>query len=674
MTSMKKTLAIICALIVMAVAVVIPLSAFTGSTMTMPETFTLIEDFETGSDGWQSVGSAVFATSEDYGYGTSGSSLKVELATGWKGAKIQSCAHAIVNDGLAFWIYLPQSVASGKTFAINIRVGTAWGDQVTKYEAKVPVSDLTAGEHIITIPWSDFVLKSGSVALAAGNYITQVEFTSNAGSGIYYLDQFGMYKDQGTQSTFIPSTVDMPDNYKVIDDFNKDSNLSWQSTNKASLALSADRGYGEAGKSAHVSWNEAGWSGFKTSSNQSLTMNGDGLAFWVYNAGAKITDLVVVLNCNGTKFEKKVTFEQGEQVFTIPWAEFVNKNAGAFDVSKTISQIEFTKSVAAAEFYVDELACYVAEVACTHANTKEIVTKEATYFTTGLKNIVCADEACGAIVEEGVVISCDKANPVIFEEPVLNPATNQLKVEWEYSDALATDLLNATTKELVVKFAFGDKEYSVKLDDVENLGQVLFIEGINATRFAQNFSVSLEFVVDAYDTTVLNAAAKSLAVKVSDSIDASNEKADEYASLIEEIGKVEEAVVVGEGADNTDFKAGASKVDIANGKVEFKLVATDALIKELQGNKAYNDGRTVTLVITVGDESHEIELAKLMSNITVKISGLSFDQMYGKISAKLVIDYAEIEDITTEVVEFDFANSINNSNNAVAKALKALLG
>lgn len=359
MTSLKKTLAVICALAVMAAAVIIPLSAFTGSSATMPETLTIIEDFETGTDGWQSVGSGgTYATSTDYGYGTTGNSLKVEVNGGWQGAKIQSCGYDIVNDGIAFWIYLPQNVAAGKTFAINIRVGTAWGDQATKYEAKIPVSDLTAGEHVITIPWSDFVLKQGSTTLTAGNLITQFELTTNAFPIVYYIDQIGMYKGEGTQSTFVPSTVKMPDNYKVIDDFNKASSLNWSATNKATMKLSADRGYGSTGKSAHIKWNEAGWSGFKTSSAQNITMTGDGLAFWVYNAGAKISDLVVVLNCGGTKFEKKVTFEQGEQVFTIPWAEFVNGTVGAFDTSKTVNQIEFTKSVASAEYYIDELSCY----------------------------------------------------------------------------------------------------------------------------------------------------------------------------------------------------------------------------------------------------------------------------------------------------------------------------
>ena len=367
MTSIKKTLAIILALTVLSVAVIVPLSAFTGSTATMPTVFTLIEDFDDGATGWNSVGSGVvFAPSDEHGYGTSGQSLKVDINGGWQGAKLQSCAVAIENDGLAFWLYIPEAMPSGKNFVVNLRVGTTAGDYGTKYEGVVPSATLTAGEHIITIPWSDFVLKSGSLTLTSGNLITQIEYTTNIGAGhTYYLDQVGLYKGQGTQSTFIPSTVKMPDNYKVIDDFNKASALSWAATNKATMELSADRGYGATGKSAHISWNESGWSGFKTSSNQSITMTGDGLAFWVYNAGAKITDLVVVLNCGGTKFEKKVTFEAGEQVFKIPWAEFTNTTAGAFDVSKTVNQIEFTKSVASANYYVDELSCYSSYIGST---------------------------------------------------------------------------------------------------------------------------------------------------------------------------------------------------------------------------------------------------------------------------------------------------------------------
>ncbi len=367
MTSIKKTLAILLVLAVLSVAVIVPLSAFTGSTATMPTIFTLIEDFDDGATGWNSVGSGVvFAPSDEYGYGTSGQSLKVDINGGWQGAKLQSCAIAIENDGLAFWLYIPEAMPSGKNFVVNLRVGTTAGDFGTKYEGVVPSATLTAGEHIITIPWSDFVLKSGSLTLTAGNLITQIEYTTNIGAGhTYYLDQVGLYKGEATQSTFIPSTVKLHENRTVIDNFDTAGALNWQATNKATYERSDSRGYGASGKSAYVKWSEAGWSGFKTSSGQSITMTGDGLTFWVYNAGAKITDLVVVLNCGGTKYEKKVTFEQGEQVITIPWAEFVNATAGAFDTSKTVTQIEFTKSVATAEYYIDELSCYSNYIAST---------------------------------------------------------------------------------------------------------------------------------------------------------------------------------------------------------------------------------------------------------------------------------------------------------------------
>ncbi|MBE6779334.1 MAG: hypothetical protein E7545_00005, partial [Ruminococcaceae bacterium] len=227
---------------------------------------------------------------------------------------------------------------------------------------------------------------------------------------------------------------------------------------------------------------------------------------------------------------------------------------------------------------------------CTHENKKDEIIEAATYFTTGLKNIVCDD--CNEPLEQGVVIPCDTANPVKFGTPVLNPETNELTVNWKYSDALATDIAKATNKAVKVILVFDEKEYDITLNTVGSLEETLTLQGVNAERFNAEFSVKLEFTVDSYDTATLNAVAKSAAVKVSDTLDSTNEKAEAYNKLIEEIGKVENAVVAGEGTGNDDFTAGASKVDIANGKAEIKFVATKALIDELKGKADYNGTRT----------------------------------------------------------------------------------
>jgi len=222
---------------------------------------------------------------------------------------------------------------------------------------------------------------------------------------------------------------------------------------------------------------------------------------------------------------------------------------------------------------------------------------------------------------------------------------------------------------------FDEKEYDITLNTVGSLGETLTLQGVNAERFNAEFSVKLEFTVDSYDTATLNAVAKSAAVKVSDTLDSTNEKAEAYNKLIEEIGKVENAVVAGEGTGNADFTAGASKVDIANGKAEIKFVATKALIDELKGKADYNGTRTTKLVLTIGSKDYDVEVAKLMSSITVNISGLSFEQMYGDISVKLVVDYAGvIETVTTETVTFSFTEGVNASELEAAKALEALLG
>ncbi|MBO5211903.1 MAG: hypothetical protein J6B80_08260, partial [Clostridia bacterium] len=114
--------------------------------------------------------------------------------------------------------------------------------------------------------------------------------------------------------------------------------------------------------------------------------------------------------------------------------------------------------------------------ACDHTNkeTTDNVTKAATYFTTGLKDVVCE---CGETVEEDVVIPYDTATPVTFDDAVLDPETNKLTVAWTYSEALNEDIKAAATKGLAVKFAFGDKEYTVPNTVLNTEGGSVTIEG-----------------------------------------------------------------------------------------------------------------------------------------------------------------------------------------------------
>ncbi|MBO5211105.1 MAG: hypothetical protein J6B80_04160, partial [Clostridia bacterium] len=226
-------------------------------------------------------------------------------------------------------------------------------------------------------------------------------------------------------------------------------------------------------------------------------------------------------------------------------------------------------------------------------------------------------------------------------------------------------------KALTVKYAFvGGKEYSAKLDTVANFDGQIIIEGINADRFNTTLKVNLEFTIGEYVTTTLNEVA-TYSVAVNTTVDSENVKANAYNGLINAISNATEAVVEGAGTGSADFTAGASSVDIKAGTATFKFVATDKFVDEVTKKGTAN--RTVKLVVTVDGENHEVTINQLKTSIKVTIKGLSFEQMYGSVSAKLVITYTGSEVIDSQAVTFNFEDNINNSDNTVAEALEALL-
>ena len=73
-------------------------------------------------------------------------------------------------------------------------------------------------------------------------------------------------------------------------------------------------------------------------------------------------------------------------------------------------------------------------------------------------------------------------------------------------------------------------------------------------------------------------------------------------------------------------------------------------------------------------DNKRIELAKLMSNITVKISGLSFEQLNGDISVQLVFDYANNEyDFATDEIVFACGDMIADADTAATNAFTAYM-
>ena len=358
------------------------------STKTMPENYFLIDDFNAESNlGWlahhyPATATTTFEYSSECGYGASGKSAYVTWTdSGYGGIKTKTSSSInleLKGDGLAFWVY--NEGAELKDFIIAIM------QNGVKYEAKITV---TAGEGVYKVPYTAFVKNNVAVDVNVAAY--QIEFTKNAASATYYIDELAFYKEDGSCVEHkydgrndadcnvcgdtrdvgpIKSTLSLPKGYLLIDNFNSASDLAWKShhypsTATTSFEYSENAIYGTKGKSAYVTWTESGYGGIKTKDTSSidLELKGDGLAFWAYNEGSQLNDFIVVILQAGVKYEAKITLAAGEGVYKIPYTAFVKNNVA---VSKDVKvhQIEFTKNGASVAYYIDELAFYNEDGSC----------------------------------------------------------------------------------------------------------------------------------------------------------------------------------------------------------------------------------------------------------------------------------------------------------------------
>ena len=376
-------------------------------------------------------------------------------------------------------------------------------------------------------------------------------------------------------------------------------------------------------------------------------------------------------------FVHYIILKSGDTVTTLYRFDTVEVSGTNHEIAKGTRKQEISKALKTGDelyFLMDakgekaeniwpNLEVTIAEMACEHTNTEETNVVPATYFTEGSKDIVCSD--CGETVSTNK-LPCNTTDPVSFET-VLNPKTNKLTVTWKYSTALATDIATADACSLKINYSIGGKSNTVEPKQIGDVGGKAIIDGINAIRFNETLKFGIVLTVDSYDALTLNAAD----VVINTVIDQSSEKYTEYNALLNVIKDASDAVIAGEAEGNKYLNAGAFKVDIKNATAEIKFNITSKYIDIIKANGS--TGRSVALVVTIGNDAHNVKLDKLMSSITVNISGLSFEQMYGNISAKLVIEYANNteKNITTDEVTFSFTKAINNSDNAVAEAFEA---
>ncbi|MBQ2265773.1 MAG: hypothetical protein II342_00070 [Clostridia bacterium] len=296
---------------------------------------------------------------------------------------------------------------------------------------------------------------------------------------------------------------------------------------------------------------------------------------------------------------------------------------------------------------------------CEHETTKDAIIEEATYFKAGLKNIVCADEACGAMVETDVVIpAAEAALNGDFTETF---ADGKLTISWTYSDALALDILDGAK----ISFNYSINGYTKAVELSGETGETVILEGFNADRLNADLTYNLSAVYADVDTAKLNAVGG--AVKTADI--ANDEKLDALLEALEA-----DAVVNGTVANSEWLVSNTAKLDLKAAKAELNVAASQELIDALAAKGGRTD-RAVKLIVKIGDNiTKEIEINDLRKYTIVTISGLSFEQLNGDISVQLVFDYANDEyDFATDEIVFACGDMIANANTTAADAFVAYM-
>ena len=307
---------------------------FTPSTVTMPTSTHVIESFDSSLDSWSAgfagdgTGSVVALTGA-CGYGTSGQGVKWTYNKATADGNSPSLRETSGNfysisgyDGYALWV---KAEAAG-----TVRLQVVLDDWTTSLYCDASV---TAGENIVKFPFASFTNPAGKTLDSSAHAgLFNIFALTMPNSGVIYADQFVTYVADTTE-TFTPSTVTMPDNSTVINNF--DGNLgSWiagfagDGTGSV-VALTGACGYGTSGQSVKWTYNKEKADGNSPSLRETSgtfynKAGNDGIAFWLKTEATGTIRIQGVLDDWSTSLYYDVQVVAGENIVKIPFADLKN--------------------------------------------------------------------------------------------------------------------------------------------------------------------------------------------------------------------------------------------------------------------------------------------------------------------------------------------------------------
>ncbi|MBO5089719.1 MAG: hypothetical protein J6C27_02260 [Clostridia bacterium] len=336
------------------------------------------------------------------------------------------------------------------------------------------------------------------------------------------------------------------------------------------------------------------------------------------------------------------------------------------------------------------------EVAYTHEHDENVVVTAGTHYIPGKRNGTCT--LCGNTYTDAPVINAEPAVTLDENSVKYDPATDKFSFKVYYSEGLMRDYDASVEQELgptfTLKYKIGEKVKNVTIDPTEYIGHTIEFNGFNSSTLDETFTISFHMAWDGKDdgtgTWVSYVKKEDGSWRWTDAYEVftfvpSNYIASDNADLVNSFNTLkneiaaaesEAAKVVADRPSNSDYRINKAEVNIKEGKAIISVAVTEELKNKVKANADYDAGRTAKYVLTIGGVEYPVPTDKLYTSATFTISGLSYSQMFGQISAKIVVTYtdANAQPIESTAITCDFAAAIDAaSDNTVANALASYM-